>query len=88
MLEIARCESNFNPYALNVNKNKSTDHSYFQINSLWKDHFIKRGLDIENPTDNIKAAIILFEEYGDSPWKWSRNCWSPRHLAYTQVKDV
>jgi hypothetical protein len=36
LLLIVNCESRFNRYAINVNKNGTTDSSYWQINSIHK----------------------------------------------------
>lgn len=76
-LSIMRCESNLRPEAINVNKNKTIDYSYWQINNYyWEDYMLERGWDIKNPNDNLEAGFYLLSVSGTAPWIWSKPCWS------------
>ena len=34
------------------------------------------GLDLFKEEDNIKYALWLYEKEGNTPWNWSKPCWS------------
>jgi hypothetical protein len=74
---IIKCESGGNPKALNYNKNKTYDHSYWQINDSHRSEALKRGLDIEIPDENLLFGFQLLKEQGLKPWEASKKCWSP-----------
>jgi hypothetical protein len=73
---IIKCESQGNPNAFNVNKNKSTDHGLLQVNSVHKPRMADMGLNIENPDHSLAFGIMLFQEQGTKPWRSSEKCWS------------
>lgn len=70
-LDVAYCESKWKPEAKNTNTNGSTDHSIFQVNSVWKKLY---GMDrIQDPKENIKIAKeIYLRNKSWSPWVCSR----------------
>lgn len=61
---IAKTESNFNPFSLNINKNGSTDFGLMQINSIHLVELEKFGIkqeDLYNPNVSIDVgAYVLF----------------------------
>jgi hypothetical protein len=64
-LAIAKCESNFNPTAINTaNKNGSWDYGLFQINSIHK-HNPK---DLLNADYNIDVAFNMYKSQKWTPW--------------------
>lgn len=68
-LAIAKCESGFNPDALNTkNTNGTHDGGLFQINSTHDKRLKELGLDKFDPEDNVAFAKILHDESGWSPW--------------------
>jgi soluble lytic murein transglycosylase-like protein len=74
---ILNCESNLNPNAINVNKNKTIDYSYWQINNYyWSKELSSLGFDITNPEQNLEAGFYLLNKYGSGLWIWSKPCWS------------
>ena len=74
---IIHCESRWQPRALNVNKNRSRDHSYWQINSRWTEEMSRTGFDITNPDQNFEAGIWMLSRFGTAPWRASEKCWGP-----------
>jgi hypothetical protein len=73
---IIKCESQGNPNAFNVNRNKSTDHGLLQVNSVHKPRMADMGLNIENPDHSLAFGIMLYQEQGTKPWRSSEKCWS------------
>jgi hypothetical protein len=65
---IAKRESSLNPNAHNttLNKNRTTDHGLFQINSVHKELHAKYNL--FDPFENLLAAIELYQNHGFAPW--------------------
>ena len=78
---IIACESSFKPEAKNVNTNGTTDHSYFQINSIHRENASHMGYDIEDPEDNIEFGMYLMKTEGTKPWRSSFSCWG-KELDY------
>lgn len=79
--EIVFCESSWSHFWSDGSVKVSNGNvGYFQINAtVWAEHFDNLGVDIYNPTDNIRAGVILFNEQGIRPWdKWSGHCFRPR----------
>ncbi len=69
MLAIAKCESNFNPNAVNRNNpNKSTDGGLWQINSVHDARLKELGLDKYDPEDATVYAKMLYEKNGVRDW--------------------
>ena len=73
------CESRNNPNAryknLRNGKLWSTDVGYWQLNDYyWGDFFLKKGLDIHIPEQNLEAGFILLREKGPQPWYPSNKC--------------
>lgn len=78
-LDIIRCESSFNPYALNKKAVIGEDVGLFQLNSYyWQEEMALHGWDIYNVEDNIEAGMWLLSKSGSKPWKWSEHCWSKK----------
>lgn len=72
MLKIAKCESNFNPEAMN--KTSTATGLYQIINSTWKQFKCTGGItDVE---DNIKCAMKLASLDGYHQWNASKSCWN------------
>lgn len=68
-LAIARCESGYDPDALNVsNPDGSRDSGLFQINSTHNSRVEELGLDVFDPEDNVTFARMLYDESGWDPW--------------------
>lgn len=91
---IAKVESNFNPYAINKNLNKSYDIGIMQINSSWLPTLKKYGLKDErslyDPCYNIHVGAWILkqciERYG---YNWTAigcyNATSPvKRVKYSQ----
>ena len=60
----------------NINKDKTIDIGYFQINSVHNEKAKELKLDLTKEVDNIKFAIWLFENKGTQPWSASYKCWN------------
>jgi hypothetical protein len=70
---IIKCESNWNPNAINTrNKNGTYDRGLFQSNSIHKD---LSNEDAFNYKKNIDWGIQLFKKQGTTPWNSSKKCW-------------
>lgn len=68
-LSIAKCESSFNPKAVNnSNTNGTTDGGLWQINSIHDTRLKELGLDKFDVDDSLVFARILYEERGFRPW--------------------
>lgn len=71
---IAEVESQFNPYAININNNGSYDIGIMQINSWWMPKIIKMGYkpsDLYNPCINIYiGAWILANCIAEKGYNW------------------
>lgn len=74
--KIIACESSRKPYAINHNKNGTTDYSFWQINSIHAKEAWVNSLDITNPLDNLEYGFVLLSKEGVSPWSASQACWS------------
>lgn len=78
VMQIVKCESNFNNLAFNKNKNGSVDKGVFQINSVHAKAFKKvTGFDYEvgaNDFDaNVKYARYIYDtQHNFSAWVCSR----------------
>ena len=73
MIDIARCESSFNPLADRGNLN--VDVGLFQINQVHLPRLQELGLDRRDIHDNLQFARMLYDESGTSPWYMSEHCW-------------
>lgn len=80
---IIGCESGFRPFAINRNRNGSYDYSLFQVNDGWYGFFLRRGLDITDPIDNLEAGFYLLRTRGTRDWNASRHCWEPKMTYIT-----
>ena len=78
---IAKVESGFNPYAINVNKNRTVDIGIMQINSSWLNRLSLYGINqnhLYNPCYNIYLGAWILRQcinkYGNT-WK-SIDCYN------------
>ena len=55
---IAKTETKFNPYAININKNKSYDMGIMQINSSWLSKLSRIGINKTDLFDGCKNIQI------------------------------
>lgn len=90
---IAKVESNYNPYAINVNRNKTVDYGIMQINSSWFPTLRRYGLydyrNIYNPCYNIYVGAWILRKcintYGNN-WKaigcYNAGSHASSHSAY------
>lgn len=78
---IAQCESNNRQF----NNDGSVlrgfvnpkDVGLFQINEdAWGDKALELGFDIYTTSGNMKMARWIYDNYGESPWIYSKKCWS------------
>jgi len=69
-------ESEYIATASHLNKNKTRDHGYFQINDIHISTAKKMGIDIFTPEGNAEYAIYLIKTYGLSPWSASKSKWN------------
>lgn len=69
LIAIAKVESNFNPRAVNVNRNRTRDYGIMQINSSWLERYRIPKEWIFEPCYNIHfGAMVLrrcMEQYKD-----------------------
>lgn len=74
LIAIAKVESNFNPSAININKNGSVDHGLMQINSQHLKKLARFGIDkksLMDPCTNVHVgAWILAEVIQRHGKKW------------------
>lgn len=69
-IAIMKAESGGNPRALNTsNRNGSTDTGIFQINSVHSSW--TKGMDLNDPVQNAKAAFKIFSDAGGKWTPWS-----------------
>ena len=69
--KILSCENKgLNPKAINHNRDLSTDHGIFQINSIHLKGKAK-GKDLNNYKDNIDVAKKIYDDRGWSAWACS-----------------
>lgn len=69
-IAIMKAESGGNPRALNTsNSNGSTDTGIFQINSVHSSW--TKGMDLNDPVQNAKAAFKIFSDAGGKWTPWS-----------------
>lgn len=71
-LTIAKCESNYRPFAIGKNRNGTTDTGVFQINSI---HNVPLN-DMLDYKKNIKWSMELMQKKGNQPWYSSQHCWN------------
>ena len=64
MIAIAKAESGLNPYAMNKNRNGSTDTGLFQINSIHGHD----QLELTKVDKNIEVARKVYEKQGLGAW--------------------
>lgn len=72
-LRIVRCESDF--YAANIshNRNGTEDWGLFQINSIHHKRAAAMGYTyLLDPIQNIKFALVIYDESGWRPWTCRR----------------
>lgn len=65
LMAISKTESSFNIYAINVNKNKSTDIGIMQINTFWLDTLKKYNIyqkDLFNACTNIFVGAWILKQ--------------------------
>ena len=77
---IAQCESNWTQFKNRELVISKGNIGLFQINRLVHEKiYIKMGLNMSNPFDNIKFAIYLYKRNGIKDWRaWSGHCFMPR----------
>lgn len=69
--KVLDCENKgLNPKAINHNRNGTTDHGIFQVNSIHLKGKAK-GKDLENFKDNIEVAKAIFDDRGWTAWTCS-----------------
>ena len=74
-LNIAWCESNFNPSVKNAS---STATGIFQfLESTWEENCVG---DVLDPIANIRCGVRLISSGGVGAWQESYSCW--RYLPY------
>ncbi len=78
---IIHCESSWRPRALNLNKNLTVDHSYWQVNTVWIEKMSIIGFDVTNPDQNLEAGFWILSKYGVGPWSASKKCWQRKTLS-------
>lgn len=65
-------------------KRNPYDLGKYQINALyWGREAKKLGLDLHTEEGNEAMALVLYQKYGTSPWKWSQACWGKQLLTLT-----
>jgi len=74
--KIMWAESRYNAHAVHRNKNKTTDHGYFQINSSHIPLARSLYIDIFTEEGNTQFAIYLLQSKGLAPWRSSMSNWS------------
>jgi hypothetical protein len=74
--KIIYCESKWDEFAINVNKNNTIDRGLLQLNTIHENKVKALGMDITNPDNNLEFAIKLFAEEGTRHWRSSQHCWS------------
>ncbi len=73
MAKVVECESNFKLKAFNPhNKNGSTDHGLFQINSIHKSNARKMGIDLDTIQGQFQYARYLVDKNGYRDWVCAR----------------
>ena len=82
---IIYCESDNIPEAIGENiidgEVWSRDYSFWQINDYYHATKAKSmGLDIKDPSDNLKYGYWLYKNEGTRHWLASRHCWADTHL--------
>jgi hypothetical protein len=76
---IVYCESNWKTNAFNA---RSRDLGLFQINLYYHQNAAeKMGLDLNDPKDNIRYALYLYEKNGTRDWNWSKHCWARKQRS-------
>lgn len=82
--EIVRCESGWRQFAKDGTPIVSSGNiGLAQINKLAHESvYEKMGLDPNEPEDNLKFAVYLYQRDGIRPWKqWSGHCWLKTEAA-------
>lgn len=73
-VRVARCESGFNPQAVNVNESGSKDRGVFQWNDKWHPEISdKCAFDVECATTEFCKAV---KKGHLSWWNASKKCWA------------
>lgn len=72
-VRVAKCESNLNHNAVNINKDNSQDRGLFQINSKW--HPKVSDDDAFDPTFSAKFFCKAFKNGNLSWWNATKKCW-------------
>jgi len=72
-IRVARCESNLNPNAININKDGSKDRGLYQINSKW--HPEVSDEEAFDPVFSIKFFCKAYKEGHLDWWNTTKNCW-------------
>lgn len=62
---IAKFESNFNQYAININKNNTIDIGLLQINSIW---YNQCNFPLYTTENNVSCAKLIIEKQGLKAW--------------------
>ncbi|QWK19369.1 MAG: lytic transglycosylase domain-containing protein [Hydrogenobacter thermophilus] len=66
LVSIAKVESNFNPQAVNINRNGSVDYGIMQINSYWLYYYRIPMEWIKNPCYNIHFGAMVLRRCMDA----------------------
>lgn len=83
-VKVAQCESSLRPNALNNNTDGTQDIGVFQLNTggTLQGLLTRMGYpaaDVNqayDPSFNVRAAYLLYQERGWEPWYSSQSCWS------------
>lgn len=65
---IAKWESNLNPKAINMNRNRTIDVGLFQINSAWFERCGTSAHSLYDVSENARCALTVLKESGFSAW--------------------
>jgi hypothetical protein len=86
LVDIARCESQFQQFDKNSNVIRGRVNKYdigvMQINEKYHaESAVKLGINIYTVEGNVAFAKHLYEESGTQPWSASKSCWSDSVIA-------
>lgn len=78
--KIGFCESGNEQYQKDGTVKRGTynknDIGKYQINlTYWEAESRSLGFDLFTEEGNTKMALHILEQYGTTPWNWSRACW-------------
>lgn len=75
-LEVAKCESQLSPHAVNINAPDSIDRGIYQINSKW--HPEVTEAQAFDPEFSAQFFCTAFKNGNLSWWEASRKCWDKK----------